>query len=81
MNNHSSISRFSQYARLTEKKQLIYLSCKACVTQFEYKHMQEYKTFIQAKIHDYKIHMYNLYVYTFVMQSFLAYVTHMIFYV
>lgn len=47
---------------------------------FEYKHMQENKTLLQAKIHDYKRHMYNLYVYTFVMQSFITYVIHMMSY-
>lgn len=41
---------YYQYARLIEKKQLKYLSRKACVITFEYKHMQRIQKTIQRII-------------------------------
>lgn len=61
-------------------KQLRYLAYTVHLKTFEYKHMQENKTLLQAKIHDYKRHMHNVYVYTFDMQSFITYVLHMMSY-
>lgn len=54
----------SQYARLNEKMQLIYLRCKVRLKQLEYKYMQENKR-------PYRRHMYNVYVYTFVIHQFM----------
>ena len=41
---------FYQYARLTENKQLIYLSCTVRLTTCEYKHMQRIQKPIQRQI-------------------------------
>lgn len=48
------------WQRLTENKQLIYLSYTACVTQFEYKHMQRKQKTIQRKYNGYIRLMYTV---------------------